>query len=125
MGRTVRHIIIVEDENDVREFLVRAFSHYAPHANVTACPNGAAALKVYLAEGCDLVVSDQRMPVMTGLELLHAVRSQNSALPFVLISADPSIEGSALAAGVSSFIYKPLTIAQIRGIVETWLPPVT
>lgn len=115
------HIVIAEDEEDVREFFRRAFSRYAPHARVTACPDGVAALDVIRAQGCDLLISDHRMPVMTGIELLRAVRAFSGDLPVVIISADVSAEAEAIGASVTAFLYKPLTTAQIRMIIETWV----
>jgi CheY-like chemotaxis protein len=116
------HIVIAEDEDDVREFLLRAVRRYAPQAEITAVVNGAAALDILRQRGCDLLISDHRMPVMTGVELLQAVRASEPLLPVVIISADTSAEFAATEAGVTAFFYKPLTIAQIRQIVETWLP---
>jgi CheY-like chemotaxis protein len=117
------HIVIADDEDDVREFLLRAVRRYAPQAEVTAVANGAAALEILRQRGCDLLISDHRMPLMTGVELLQAVRAGQPVLPVIIISADTSAESAALESGVSAFFYKPLTIAQIRQIVETWLPP--
>jgi DNA-binding NtrC family response regulator len=51
------------------------------------------------------------------------VRKSQPILPVVIISADMTAESAAAAAGVTAFFYKPLTITQIRQIVETWLPP--
>jgi two-component system, NtrC family, response regulator AtoC len=116
-------ILIADDEVDVREFLVRAFSRYAPHAEVTGCANGAEALEIVRSRGCDLLISDQRMPLVTGVELLRALREDGLALPVVIISADPSAEAAAIQAGATAFLYKPLNVAQIRQIVDTWLAP--
>ena len=117
------HIVIADDEDDVREFLLRAVRRYAPQAEVTAVVNGAAALEIMRQRGCDLLISDHRMPVMTGVELLQAVRESQPILPVVIISADMTAEMAAAEAGVTAFFYKPLTIIQIRQIIETWLPP--
>ena len=119
------HIVIADDEDDVREFLLRAFRRYAPQAEVTAVGNGAAALEIMRQRGCDLLISDHRMPVMSGVELLQVIRATQPVLPVVIISADMTAESAAAEAGVTAFFYKPLTIAQIRQIVETWLPPKT
>jgi CheY-like chemotaxis protein len=119
------HIVIADDEDDVREFLLRAVRRYAPHAEVTAVVNGAAALEIMRQRGCDLLISDHRMPVMTGVELLQAVRASQPILPVVIISADMTAEMAAAEAGVTAFFYKPLTIVQIRQIIETWLPPMS
>ena len=117
------HIVIADDEDDVREFLLRAVRRYAPQAEVTGAANGAAALEIMHQRGCDLLISDHRMPVMTGVELLKAVRESQPILPVVIISADMTAEMAAANAGVTAFFYKPLTIIQIRQIIETWLPP--
>jgi two-component system response regulator PilR (NtrC family) len=119
------HIVIADDEDDVREFLLRAVRRYAPQAEVTAVVNGAAALEMISQRGCDLLISDHRMPVMTGVELLQAVRESQPILPVVIISADMTAEIAAAEAGVTAFFYKPLTIIQIRQIIETWLPPMS
>jgi CheY-like chemotaxis protein len=119
------HIVIADDEDDVREFLLRAVRRYAPYAEVTAVGNGAAALQIMHQRGCDLLISDHRMPVMTGVELLQAVRASQPILPVVIISADMTAESAAAEAGVTAFFYKPLTVLQIRQIVETWLPPMS
>ncbi len=117
------HILIAEDEDDVREFLLRAFKRCAPQAEITAVADGAAALRVVCERGCDLLVSDQRMPVMTGVELLQAVRAAGLGIPIIIISADVTAESAARAAGATRFIYKPLTIMQIRELIRTWLGP--
>jgi len=116
------HIVIADDEDDVREFLLRAVRRYAPQAEVTAVANGAVALEIMHQSGCDLLITDHRMPVMTGLELLQAVRVLQPTLPVVIVSADVTAETAAVQAGVTAFFYKPLTIVQLRQIVETWLP---
>jgi DNA-binding NtrC family response regulator len=121
MVSSVPHILIVEDENDVREFLVRATRRFAPQAEITAVANGVEALHVFYLRRCDLIISDQRMPQMTGVELLQAVRASSSEVPFVVISADTTAEVAALHGGATAFFYKPVTIVQISQIVESLL----
>ena len=84
------HILIAEDENDVREFLVRAVRRLAPTAEVTAAANGSEALDIFQQQPCDLILTDQRMPVMRGIELLTAVRGMGSAVPVVFITHECS-----------------------------------
>jgi DNA-binding NtrC family response regulator len=116
-------IVIAEDEDDVREFLTRAFARYAPHAEVIACVDGASALEAIHARGCDLLVSDHRMPNMTGVELLRTLRVSGSDMSVIIISADATAQAAAVEAGATAFFYKPLTTGQIRSIIATWLAP--
>jgi CheY-like chemotaxis protein len=120
---TMPHILIAEDEGDVREFLVRAVRRLAPTAEVTATSNGSEALDIFQRQQCDLILTDQRMPVMRGIDLLTAVRGMGSTLPVVFITADVIVEEQALLAGASAVFFKPVSIRQIREILETWMRP--
>jgi two-component system, chemotaxis family, chemotaxis protein CheY len=117
------HILIAEDESDVREFLVRAVRRLVPTAEVTAASNGSEALNIFQQQPCDLILTDQRMPVMRGIELLTAVRGMGSAVPIVFITADVIVEEQALQAGANAVFFKPVSIRQIRDIIETWMHP--
>jgi CheY-like chemotaxis protein len=115
------HIVIAEDEDDVRDFLLRATRRFAPHAEITAATNGASALEIFQQRGCDLLITDQRMPRMSGVELIREVRKTAAHLPVIMISADATARGPAIAAGATAFFYKPIAIIQIREIVEKWV----
>ncbi len=117
------HIVIVEDEADVREFLYRAFHRHAPNSEISVASDGVAALDLINQSGCDLLISDQRMPLMTGIELLQAIRANGATFPAIIISADMTAELAAIEAGANAFFYKPLSMSQIRDIIQTWLKP--
>ena len=117
------HIVIAEDEADVREFLHRAFRRHAPTCTISVVGDGAAALQLIDSSGCDLLISDQRMPIMTGVELIHAIRAQGATFPAIIISADMTAEAAAIQAGANAFYFKPLSMSQIREIIQTWLAP--
>lgn len=116
-------IIIAEDDDDVREFLLRAVRRYAPGSVVVAAANGAEAFMAVQHGGCDLLISDQRMPVMTGVELLQALRAQGLLCPSIIISADITAEFDSLDAGASAFLFKPVSMRQLREILAQWLGP--
>lgn len=115
-------ILIAEDESDVREFLVRAVQRLAPDAEVAAAANGSEALEMFQQQPYDLVLTDQRMPVMRGTDLLVALRQMGSMVPVIFITADMIAEEQALQAGANAIFFKPVSIRQIRQILETWLP---
>jgi CheY-like chemotaxis protein len=115
------HILIAEDESDVREFLVRAVQRLAPAAEVTAAANGSEAWDLFQQQPFDLILTDQRMPLMRGTDLLAAVRETGSDVPIVFITADMIAEEQALQAGATAVFLKPISIRQLRQIIETWL----
>lgn len=122
-ANTDMRILIVEDEPDVRDFLMRALAYAAPGANIEAVGDAHQALSSLASAPVDLVISDYHMPRMSGIDLLNAVRSV-SMVPFVLISADRSIAAIARDAGASRFLSKPLALHELRTMVlQLMLPP--
>jgi CheY-like chemotaxis protein len=115
------HIIVTEDEADVLHFLERALERIKPGARISTATNGAEALAIFQQHGCDLLISDHRMPQMSGLDLLIAVRSL-SPVPFIMISADTMIGPRAHAAGVTEFLEKPIGLSVLRDAVLRCLP---
>lgn len=118
---TAMRILLVEDEADVRRFFARALSHVAPEVEIVQAVDGREALDRFQHEPFDLILSDHKMPHMTGVELLCAVRA-SSEIPFVLITADRTVEGSAFAAGVNDLLGKPISISALRNAVARYLP---
>jgi CheY-like chemotaxis protein len=113
-------ILLVEDEADVRRFFARALGHIAPGAEIVEAADGREALERFHAGPFDLVMSDQKMPHMTGVELLRAIRD-GSDVPFLLITADRAIERDALAAGASELLGKPISLGALRVVVARYL----
>jgi two-component system sensor histidine kinase/response regulator len=90
--------------------------------NVLSAGNGKDALQIISQQRVDIVLSDWNMPVMSGLELLKAVRGNpdTAQLPFVMITAeaDHGRISEAIAAGVSDLLVKPYTTGQLVSRIE-------
>lgn len=114
-------ILLVEDEADVRRFFARALINVAPQIEIVQAADGREGLEHFHREPFDLILSDHKMPHMTGVELLRAVRAV-SAIPFLLITADRSVEGHAFDAGASDLLSKPISITALRSAVARYLP---
>lgn len=78
-------VLIVDDEAEIRECL----QIVAQHADLefTHAPNGEEGLQLILSQDFDCVVSDVKMPRMSGIEMLAAARAQGRDVPMVFISA--------------------------------------
>jgi DNA-binding response OmpR family regulator len=113
-------VLIVEDEPTVRSFLCRAIEYLLPGATVVGQADGRLALDSFLADPADLVISDHRMPRMSGIELLQALRS-SSAVPFIMISAEPEIERRARASGASAYLCKPTSLGDLHRAISSAL----
>ncbi|MCR4310860.1 MAG: sigma-54 dependent transcriptional regulator, partial [Deltaproteobacteria bacterium] len=71
------------------------------------------------AEGGDVIVTDLRMPGLTGLEVLRHVTKKIPDVPVVILTAYGTVEGAieAVRAGASDFLLKPVEIPRLRAAV--------
>ncbi len=115
---TARRILLVDDDASVRD----AMSTFLSRAgfSVTEAPSGEDALRRAAAGGFDLAVSDLKMPGISGLELLQALRGRGDAIPFVLLTAYGTVETavSAMKFGACDFLLKPFLPAQLERVVR-------
>lgn len=111
-------VLAVDDNASVLRFLVSAFT--ASGCTVTAAPTAEAALDRIDADTFDLVVSDIKMPGLSGLDLLRAVKSERPATPVVLITGAPSVNSAVvgLRHGAYDYLPKPFSIKEVHALVE-------
>lgn len=115
------HILVAEDDPFVLDVLVRALMRIKPAAAITSVMNGVDALQHFKTAKFDLVISDHRMPRMSGLDLLLAIR-KDSMVPFIMLSADSTVEEIAHVEGVTLFFGKPISLEILRPAVLQLLP---
>src|SRR5437868_3329366 len=105
----LRKVLVVDDDPVVGRSFDRVLTPKG-YAVITA-ENGEDALNKLHAEAYDLVVTDIRMPGMSGLEVAERVRAAQPWTPVVIITGygSKASEERAKAAGVSEFLRKPLS----------------
>ena len=114
-------ILITEDEDSLRMFVARALrldGHETHEAG-----DGAEGLEK-LSEGpFDLLLSDIRMPVMDGIELVHQASARFPDLKILLMTgyAEQRERADDLAAKVSDVVQKPFALPDIRRAVASAL----
>jgi two-component system response regulator FlrC len=88
-------------------------------------PNGAVALDYLEKETFDLVLSDQQMPELSGLELLAGMQKRSIDTPLVMITAYGTINQAveAMQSGAADFITKPFSAPDLERTVERLLTP--
>ena len=105
-------ILVVDDMSTMRR-IVKNIMKQLGFANVEEAEHGQDALDKLKAEPFGFVISDWNMPVMTGIELLRAIRADDKlkAIPVLMVTAEAQKENlvEAIQAGVSNYIVKPFT----------------
>jgi DNA-binding NtrC family response regulator len=100
-------LLIIDDEAELREVLIALLEDYTQEI-VQAC-NGMEGMDILSSQNFDAVLSDEKMPKKSGLEVLKWMREKGMATPFIIHSGfrhkDMVSEASRL--GAFAFIDKP------------------
>lgn len=112
-------ILIVDDEQMIRELLVDILSAAGNYRLLTAA-NGEEALTVFTNQEVDLVLTDLRMPGVTGLELLAELRRIKEDVPVIILTGYGRREDvvEALRLGASNFLMKPQEIKLVHSVAS-------
>ena len=112
--KTPPHILVVDDEPLVCQQLERLFTHsgYA----VTIAPSAEKAIERLDNGDIDLVVTDIRLPGMSGVELTKRIQEKSSDVPVIVITGYADIETAVevLKIGASDYVNKPFSAAAIQ-----------
>ena len=114
-------ILVVEDDPQLREVITEVLSDEG--YNVYEAMDGQRALERIEAVAPDLVLSDIRMPRLTGIELAERLRQRRDPIPIVLMSTS----SNAPPDGGVTFLAKPFALDDLVALVERILntPPLS
>jgi len=105
-------VLVVDDMSTMRRILKNVLKQIG-YTDLHEAEDGAVALKKLREGGFGLVVSDWTMPVMTGIELLRAIRADSDIkhLPVLMVTAEAQKDNiiEAVQAGVNNYVVKPFT----------------
>ena len=111
-------ILFVEDEPEMRRFLARYFSRRGYAA--AAAASGEEAWDLLSQTAYDLVVCDQALGGLSGLDLLRMIRETDRDLPFIMITGAGTIETAVEAIKIGAFHYvtKPFKPGELAILVR-------
>ncbi|MGD8563532.1 MAG: response regulator [Desulfarculaceae bacterium] len=118
-GNGPLRILLVDDEKNIREALYEYLKAINRHEVVTAS-NGQEALD-HLSQGrFDCAFLDLKMPGMTGVEVLSAIKNIDQTLPVVIMTGYPSLDAAidTMRQGASDFLVKPFSLQQVKASLE-------
>ena len=118
---TTKHVLIVDDEADIRELLVLTLMRMGVEAIAARnCEEAYARLK---ERTFDLCLTDMRLPDGDGLAVLSHIAANHGNTPVAVITAYGSTDNavSALKAGAFDYISKPIQLKQLREVITSAL----
>lgn len=116
----IHHVLVVDDQKDIRRVLSSALQTLGHQFKVTEVPSAEEAMLIAPRQGFDLVVTDVRLPGMSGLDLVKRLRKFNPNLKIILLTgaSDFQTRKQVEEAGTFAFFYKPIELADFLDAVE-------
>lgn len=112
-------VLYAEDEDAIRIIFERILKKFVKELFVAS--NGEEALELYKQHQPDIILTDIKMPKMTGFEMAEIVRKDNRLIPIIALSAHNDIEFflEAIKLGVTNFLVKPVDAEELIRTLET------
>ncbi len=117
-----RHrILVVEDDGDIRRLNAEVLIHSGYH--VDAAADGAAAWQALGTENYDLMITDNNMPKLTGVDLLKKLHSAHIAMPVIMVTGILPTWEFALRPWLlpAAMLLKPYTVGELLKTVRVIL----
>jgi PAS domain S-box-containing protein len=114
-SRLSGRVLVVDDEASVADFMRELLQSWGLEATAINDPLRAK----HAVEGCDLVITDQTMPGVSGFELARELLAQRPGLPVILYSghSDRITQHDIESAGIRALLHKPVEPEQLYGIL--------
>jgi DNA-binding NtrC family response regulator len=114
-------LLFVDDDRKAGD-LLRRFCEGGTYDCHVFC-DARMALEHFCTRGADLIITDLRMPVMNGIELLAEIRKRDTEVPVIIITAHSSLDSAieALRLGATDFLKKPFDMEELLLLADKTL----
>ncbi len=112
------NVLVVDDEKNIREGIGKSLE--MDGLNISLAEDGERAIQIINKDEVDLVISDLKMPKMSGEELLKKVSSSYPTLPVIILTGHGTIETAvnAMRDGAYDFLTKPVNLDRLSLLVK-------
>jgi DNA-binding NtrC family response regulator len=115
------NVLVVDDNDAHRKLYASVVERLSLNCYKADCPK--AAFEVLKEVEVNLVISDMRMPGMSGIEFLKNAREKKYDMPFLLVTAYPAIKDAvvALKLGAVDYLEKPVDLMELETVIKETL----
>ena len=116
-------VLIIEDDEEMRSLLKDFFTEEGFETDSVS--NGSEAFRKLVKEPFDLVITDIRMPGLTGLDILPGMKRLQPGAPIIAITAFGSEEvyRKAMERGATVYLEKPVHLQELRELIHELVRP--
>lgn len=113
-----RQILVVDDEQNSREGLTKILIKEG--YEVVAAENGEVALAEAEKQDFDLVITDLRMPEVSGIDVLEKILEKNPDIGVIIVTAYGEINSylEAMNLGAFEYLNKPIKLDELRRVIN-------
>jgi DNA-binding response OmpR family regulator len=118
MDNDRKRILVVEDDEEMRS-LLKDFIE-AEGFEADSVSNGSEAFRKLAKESFDLVITDIRMPGLTGLDILPGIKKLQPEIFIIVITAFGSeeVKSKAFERGATAYLEKPIHFHKLRTLIH-------
>jgi two-component system response regulator HydG len=111
-------VLVIDDGKAMVETLSTYLGEHG--FRVQAATSGEAALKQFDGGGCDVVLTDLRMPGFDGMDVLEEIRKRDPQVPVVIMTAFGNVASAveAMQRGAYHYVTKPFSMADVRALLQ-------
>ncbi len=111
-------ILVVDDEENAREGLSKILSKEGYRVETAA--NGKEAIDTLKRQRYELVITDMRMPLMDGFEVLREIKKMDENIGVIMITAYGEVESylEAMNMGAFEYINKPVRVNELKRVIS-------
>jgi DNA-binding NtrC family response regulator len=111
-------VLVIDDETDMQLALTHALKKNG--CDVQCSRNGIEGLEIFRQKDFGLVITDMRMPGMSGMEVLQGIKATSPKVPVIMMTAYGSINSAvkAMKAGASDYLLKPFSLETLQATVK-------
>jgi DNA-binding response OmpR family regulator len=108
-------ILIVDDQRDVRRLFADGLQMLGPGMDILELPSGEEAMLVAFRKTVHLVITDIKLPGISGFDLVKRIRKNNPDLKTILMTnlTDPKIQEQVAQIGADAFFFEPVGIGEL------------
>ncbi len=113
-----KRVFIIEDDEEMRSLLTDMMTEEGFEAD--SVENGSEAFRRLAKESFDLIVTDIRMPGLSGLDILPGLRRLQPDVPIIVITAfgGYDVRQRALERGADAYLEKPIRLRELRTLIH-------
>ncbi|QXE92090.1 response regulator [Geomonas subterranea] len=116
-------LLYVEDDDITRQTVLTLLERRFPGLAIQAAHNGKEAMELYGTFAPDLIVTDIKMPVMSGIEMARRLLERKPSLPVIVTSAHSDMEFllESIELGIARYVLKPIDSGKLFASIDACL----